>query len=178
MLSADEDDARWAKQAELDAKVKDISDESIIRTKAKANAPLVDPISSLAGSRLLPYQQRLGGYCKRIRYIRNVVNWTESALSFRWTLLSFGCGAIALLIPWAFLFKWISRILVWTCLGPWMKLVDVYLNGLTLEEELKRSKAKTADELHNTFKLQCQAAKILRENTLKLKGKLLFDTDF
>jgi hypothetical protein len=60
----DEDDARWAKQAELDAKVKDIKDESVIRTKAKTNAPLADPISSLAGARLLPYQQRLGGYCK------------------------------------------------------------------------------------------------------------------
>ena len=49
----DEDNARWAKQAELDAKVKNISDESIIRTKAKANAPIADPISSLAGARLL-----------------------------------------------------------------------------------------------------------------------------
>lgn len=53
-----------------------------------------------------------------------------------------------------------------------MKLVDVYFHGLTLEEELKRSKAKSTDELHAAFKLQCKAAKILRENTLKLKGEI------
>lgn len=64
----DKDDARWAKQAELDEKVKDISDESIIRTNAKTNAPMADPTSSLAGARLLPYLQRIGGYCKKIRY--------------------------------------------------------------------------------------------------------------
>jgi hypothetical protein len=97
----DEDDARWVKQAELDAKVKDISDESIIRTKAKANAPLADPLSNLAGSWLLPYQQRLGGYCKKIRWIRNVLNWTESVVAFWWTLVFFGCGAAALFVPWA-----------------------------------------------------------------------------
>ena len=168
----EEDDARWAKQAELDAKVKDISDESIIRTKAKANAPLTDPISSLAGARLLPYQQRLGGYCKKIRYARNVLNWSESAMSFRLTLICFGGGAVALMIPWAFILKWAARIIVWTFLGPWMKAVDIYYHGLTLEEELKRSKEKSADELNNAFKMQCHAAKILRETTLKLKGEI------
>ena len=168
----DEDDARWAKQAELDARVKDISDESIIRTKAKANAPMADPISSLAGARLLPYQQRLGGYCKKIRYARNVLNWSESATAFRLTLVCFCCGSAALFVPWAFLLKWSARLVVWTFLGPWMKLADIYLNGLTLEEELKRSKAKSIYNLHSAFKLQCQAAKVLRENTLKLKGEI------
>ena len=67
-------DAEYAKQAELDAKIKTISDETIIRTKAKANGALVDPISAVAGAHLLPYQQRLSGYCNTVRYIRNVSN--------------------------------------------------------------------------------------------------------
>ena len=69
-----DDDAKYARQLDLDAKIKTISDDAIIRTKAKAkaNAALVDPISAVAGARLLPYQQRLGRYCNRIRYIRNV----------------------------------------------------------------------------------------------------------
>eukprot|EP00804_Cyclotella_cryptica_P025385 CCRYP_016517-RB/>CCRYP_016517-RB protein AED:0.00 eAED:0.00 QI:485/1/1/1/0/0/2/1112/991 len=173
----DEDEARWAKQAELDAKVKNISDDSIIRTKAKANAPLTDPISSLAASYLLPYQQRLGRYCKKIRYARNVVNWSESVISFWLTLVFFACGAAALIVPWAFLLKWTSRVVVWTFLGPWMKAVDLFVHGFTLEEEIKRSKAKSTNELHNAFKLQCQAAKILRENTLKLKVRAILTED-
>ena len=69
-----DDDAKYAKQLDLDAKIKTISDDAVIRTKAKAkaNAALVDPISAVAGARLLPYQQRLARYCNRIRYIRNV----------------------------------------------------------------------------------------------------------
>eukprot|EP00956_Cyclotella_meneghiniana_P020727 scaffold36991_cov79-Cyclotella_meneghiniana.AAC.3 len=164
-----EDDARWAKAAELDAKVKNISDESIIRTKAKSNA-VADPISSLAGARLLPYQQRLSRYCNKIRYVRNILNWTESIESFRLTLLCFACGAAALIIPWAFILKWSARIVVWTFLGPWMKVADIAIHGSTVEEELQRSKVKSVNELHHAFKIHIQAAKILRENTLKLKA--------
>ena len=167
----EEDDARWAKQAELDAKVKNISDESIIRTKAKSNA-VADPISSLAGARLLPYQQRLSRYCNKIRYIRNILNWTESIESFRLTLLCFVCGAAALIIPWAFILKWSARIVVWTFLGPWMKIADIVVHGSTLEEELQRSKTKSVNQLQHAFKIHIQAAKVLRENTLKLKGEM------
>jgi len=38
-------------------------------------------------------------------------------------LLSFVC----LWIPWSFFVRWTSRTLVWTLLGPWMKLVDIYV---------------------------------------------------
>jgi len=71
-----DEDADYAKQLLLDAELKTISDDAVIRTKAKANGALngalVDPISAMAGTTLLPYQQRLSGYCNTIRYIRNV----------------------------------------------------------------------------------------------------------
>lgn len=68
---ADEDE-EYAKRLELDAKIKEISDDAVIRTKAKSNGALADPISAMVGPKLLPYQQRLSGYCKKTRYIRNV----------------------------------------------------------------------------------------------------------
>lgn len=68
----EDDDEQYAKQLELDAKIKSISDDAVIRTKAKANGALVDPIAAVAGAKLLPYQQRLGGYCNQARFIRNV----------------------------------------------------------------------------------------------------------
>lgn len=167
-----EDDARWAKQAELDAKVKGISDDTVIRTKAKAkaNAPLVDPISAMAGARLLPYQQRLGRYCDKVRYVRNVMNWSESVMSFWYTVGCIGAGIFGLFVPWAFLIRWTSRLIVWICLGPWMKGLDIFLHGLTVEEEVERQKMKSSNQIKQAFQLQCKAAKTLRENTLKLKA--------
>ena len=47
--------------------------------------------------------------------------------------------------------------------------MDVYIHGLTLEEELKRKARRTTNELQSAFKLQCDAAKVMRENILKLK---------
>ena len=72
----DDDDAKYYKQLEDDAKIKSISDDAVIRTKTKAsaNTAIVDPISALVGAKLLPYQQRLGRYCNKVRYIRNVSN--------------------------------------------------------------------------------------------------------
>lgn len=70
----EDDDAKYAKQLELDAKIQSISDETVIRTKAKASGALVDPISAVAGAKLLPYQKRLNGYCNKVRYVRNVSN--------------------------------------------------------------------------------------------------------
>ena len=72
----DEDDAKYYKQLEQDEKLKSISDDAVIRTKSKAsaNTAIVDPVSALAGAKLLPYQQRLGRYCNKVRYIRNVSN--------------------------------------------------------------------------------------------------------
>lgn len=164
-----DDDAKYAKQLDLDAKIKTISDDAIIRTKtkAKANAALVDPISAVAGARLLPYQQRLAGYCNRIRYIRSVLNWNESIISFFMTLLFFGAGFVALFIPWRFLLQWASRLIVWVFLGPWMRLFDLFFH-----EETERQKANASKEAMKLFHQQQKTAKMLRENALKVRFML------
>lgn len=74
-----DDDAQYAKQAELTAKIKSVSDDAIIRTKAKGNNTF-DPISAVAGAKLLPYQQMLSRYCNKVRYIRNVSSYPCSCL--------------------------------------------------------------------------------------------------
>lgn len=104
---------QYEKQVELAQKLTDISNDTIIRTKAKANTALADPIAALAGARLLPYQQRLSRICDTLRYYRNILNWNESVLSFWVTLTLFGLAAVSLIVPWGFLLQWTSRFVVW-----------------------------------------------------------------
>ena len=151
------------KQLELDANIKTTSDDAVIHTKAIANGALIDPISAVAGATLLPYQQRLSGYCSKVRYIRNVLNWNESIISFFFTLMFFGAGFVALFIPWRFLLLWTSRLSVWLFLGPWMRLLDMFFH-----EETERQKSKVSSKAIKVFHEQHKVAKILRENALKV----------
>lgn len=161
-----DDDAKYFKQLELNAKIKSISDEATIRTKTKAsaNTALVDPLSALAGAKLLPYQQRLSGYCKKMRHIRNVMNWNESIISFFITLILFGAGVVALFIPWRFILQWTMRIVVWVFLGPWMWICDLFFH-----EETEHQKTKAKKKAKKLFQKQQMVAKSLRENALKMK---------
>jgi len=166
----EEENKQYEKQVELAQKLADISNDTIIRTKAKANTALADPIAALAGARLLPYQQRLSRVCDTMRYYRNILNWNESVLSFWVTLTLFGLAAVSLIVPWGFLLQWTSRFVVWVFLGPWMKLVDIVLHGMTSEEEQARAKAKSLRALVKSFREEKKKAKVLRENALKLKA--------
>ena len=160
-----DDDDMWAKQYELADKIKKISDDAVIRTKTSSSATgaLVDPISAAAGSFLLPYQKRLSGYCKKVRYVRNVLNWNESIVSFFYTLSFFGAAIVALFIPWRFILLWSSRLFVWVGLGPWMRIFDLFFG-----DDIEVLKAKATTKEMTLFHKQREMAKILRENTLKV----------
>ena len=160
-----DEDADYAKQVDLDAKIKTITDGANVRTRTKAKLAIVDPISALAGARLLPYQQRLAGYCNRLRYIRNVLTWNESIVSFFLTLVFFGAGFVSLFIPWRFLLLWTSRLTVWIFLGPWMRLLDM----IGLHEETVHQKSKMKKKMREAFHHQHKMAKMLRENALKVR---------
>merc|ERR1719263_2629948 len=94
-----DDDANYSKQALLDAKVEAIQKSAVIRTRTKAKNLMEDPVSSLAGNKLLPYQQRLSRYCMKIRHVRDVLNWEDSPCSFFLTLALLGASIVALFIP-------------------------------------------------------------------------------
>ena len=163
-----DEDADYAKQLDLDAKIKTITDGANVRTRTKAKSAIADPISALAGARLLPYQQRLSGYCNKMRYVRNVLTWNESIVSFFLTLSFFGAAFVALFVPWRFLLLWTSRLVVWIFLGPWMRLADLFFH-----EETVRQKAKASNKAMELFHQQHVMAKMLRENALKVNSSLL-----
>jgi len=121
---------------------------------------------------LYPIQQALGTVCNGIRFTRNVIIWEENYFSFWVTLGSFVLAFCCLFVPWAFLIKWTTRIVVWTLFGPWMKAVDVYyvskLKPLSEEEE-REKKAKESETRKEATELAAKNARIKREDATKLK---------
>ena len=162
-------EAAVAKNAELTAKIKEVSDEAVIRTKGTTNSALVDPISAVAGAKLLPYQQWLGGYCQRVRYVRNVMNWNESIISFFITLKLLALAVAALFVPWGFILLWTSRLLVWGGLGPWMRIIDAFFH-----EETERQKTKASEKAKALFREEHRMAKMMREHALKVRLYLFY----
>ena len=160
-----DDDANYSKQARQAAKVEAIQSEAVIKTRTKAKNLMEDPVSSLAGNKLLPYQQRLSRYCMKIRYVRNVLNWEQSPWSFFLTLALLGASFVALFIPWGFLFKWSIRIAVYGLLGPWMALFDMFFH-----EESERAKGKAASKAIKAFLDRRRSAKLVKEKALQLKA--------
>lgn len=73
---------------------------------------------------LFPIQQQLRQVVTALRITTSVVLWNESYYSFWITTTCFLLSAVAIWIPWAFLLRWIFRIVVFVGLGPWLALVD------------------------------------------------------
>ena len=64
--------------------------------------------------------------CTYLNMVRNIVNW-RGYMAHQLTLYSVTLGLAWILLPMDFIACWILRILVWTFLGPGMKLVDIFL---------------------------------------------------
>jgi len=133
----------------------------------------LDPLKPI----LYPIQQYLAWACKGVRFTRNVICWEESYYSFWLTAGSLLLGFFFFFIPWRFLFRWTSRIIVWALFGPHMKLVDLYwyskeAEKLT-EEELeaqKEAEEKAEDDAKEAAKAAAKAAaRAQREELAKLK---------
>ena len=62
---------------------------------------------------LYPVQMILARICTVLRFIKNVMVWDEPYLAFLLTLASMAIGLVFLFVPWAFLFRWTSRIVAW-----------------------------------------------------------------
>mmetsp|Transcript_13765 Transcript_13765/g.20289 ORF Transcript_13765/g.20289 Transcript_13765/m.20289 type:complete len:1086 (+) Transcript_13765:65-3322(+) len=126
---------------------------------------------------LEPYQTYLAIACRFLRYIGNIFVWQEPYLSF-WVMigslaLSVGC----LFVPWFFLIRWTSRIIVWALFGPWMKIVDIYywkpMESMNDEERLKKKlEAKRVRKI--VLKRQIEEARIEREKAVKIKDMKTF----
>ncbi len=96
---------------------------------------------------LYPIQQILLYVCEIVRFIRNIILWEESLYSFWVTFLSFSLSVLLFFVPWGFIVRWSSRVVVWTLFGPWMKAIDIYVyqSGSETEESVaKREEAERA----------------------------------
>jgi len=108
-----------------------------------------------------------------MRIAKSVVLWEEAYFSFWITTASFLCALVLIWIPFGFLFRWISRIVVFVVLGPWMALVDRYYfkedPNLTDEEKdaLVRERFRARFE---EARLAASNYQIRKERALKLKS--------
>ena len=122
---------------------------------------------------LYPLQIYLGIAVEWLRFVKNVVIWEESYLSFIVTTASFALGFIFLFVPWAFFFKWTCRLVVWLTFGPHMWLVDRYwyskLEGLS-EEEKKKKMESMLKVRKEQAEVVAKAARIQEEEAQKMKA--------
>jgi hypothetical protein len=152
-----------AKQAALKAKIDHIGDDKI-HTKQ------TDGLSIALLERLGRYQAMLGRYCGYCRYVKIIVTWEESILSFWITAIFLAAGLVSLLLPWGFILTWTSRLFVWGLFGPHMLIVDVFLNNDSDSREKNLLKAI------ESFQKDSQSARMRRQDAVKLKDlkKLAF----
>jgi hypothetical protein len=153
---------------ELQIKLNDIGKEDIhAGTKIKQ----LDPLAAYLPI-LLRMQKRLRGLCDSIRRLYCVLRWEDSLLSFGLTFSCFTAGTLLLVLPWEYILYWVCRICVWTFLGPWMKLVDVYIikhdSSRSLDgDERKKVKANELKEAMAQFNKQSKVARLRGEEALK-----------
>jgi hypothetical protein len=94
--------------------------------------PQLNPLAPV----LLPIQKILGRVCKTLRIISSIISWNESIYAFIIVNICLALGIVLIWVPWGFLLRWTIRILIWVCLGPWMKLVDIfYVSKIAKEGE-------------------------------------------
>jgi hypothetical protein len=120
------------------------------------------PISKEWMAKLGRWQGIIGNILKKFRMIKIIASWEESVVSFWITAAFLAAGLVSLLLPWAFILTWTSRIFVWGLFGPHMKLVD-----LTLRQNEKKEEA--LENLVKTFDVKRKAARLRQEEAAKLK---------
>lgn len=120
---------------------------------------------------LYPLQQYLSLSCKTLRFCKNVLFWDEPYLAFILTFLFFGVAFVLMFVPWAFLFRWSSRLVSWLLLGPQMKLVDTFwyskYENMTEDEFAEKMRSNLEAQLH-AARGKASLARVRREETAKL----------
>lgn len=155
-------------QEEYDKEMEEIGDDNT-DIATKRGGVSIDPFKSI----LFPVQQNLAIACRYLRHAKYIIFWEECYISF-W--ITTGCllvSFIFMFVPWAFLIKWTTRLLVWTLFGPWMKLVDVYYVSKIkdrTEEELAEQIQQNRVERRLATTAAVSEARMKREDASKLKA--------
>lgn len=145
-----------ATQAAMQAEISSIGNDSI-QTKTFGGISL-DLLEKLGR-----YQGMIARCCRYCRFIKIIVTWEESAVSF-WIAACFLVGGlVSLLLPWAFILLWTGRTLVWGLLGPHMMIVDAVLFSDAPDE------GQVLEKAMDNFKKQSRTARLRHQEAVKLK---------
>jgi hypothetical protein len=128
----------------------------------------IDPIRAA----LYPVQLLLGDFCMYIRFVKNVFIWEECYFSFWIATASFVLAFASIFVPWFWIIKWTSRIVVWTIFGPWMKLIDIYYVSTLkpdTEEDVTRKELQERLERRLATTEAASRARQKREDAAKQK---------
>lgn len=105
----------------------DQDDDEIVSTKQRILDKLsINPVMLPFKATLYPIQKQLRKKVLQLRIETSIVTWQERVYAFWITTLSFVAAALCFWVPWAFLLKWILRIVAWVVLGPWAALIARY----------------------------------------------------
>jgi hypothetical protein len=128
----------------------------------------IDPIRAA----IHPYQLILGSICRALRFVKNIIIWEESYFSFWIASGSVVLAVACLFVPWFWIIRWTSRLIVWTIFGPWMKLLDIfYISTLVPESDEERMARDLKEKIEKrlaTSEAASQARQV-RENAAKAK---------
>jgi len=154
-----EEDRKVAeKRVDLQQKVNAVGDTKI-STPTSSSSGIINIQLNLLNS-LGRYQGMVGGVFKSLRFIKMIVTWDESVLSFWITLLFLITGIVSLLLPWRFILAWTARSIAWGLFGPHMKLVDQYFNNCKHSDKMQMMKR---------FDEKSQKARLRHEEAIKTK---------
>ena len=167
-IELEEEAAEEAARAEEMAKEDGTEEAEVnIETEKKKmfgiSTNLLEPILS-------PAQKHLEMVVVVLRVVKSYVTWEESRANFWIVNASIVAGLLLVGIPWGWLIRWAFRIIVWTFLGPWMKLVDIFVvKGRTREEARKAAKERLRLRYQQLVEAR-RSRQVKREDALELKS--------
>lgn len=139
-------------------------------------------VAKMLASRLHYLHMLVKYLCKYIRLVRNFINW-KTPSSDRFTMYCILIATVWIAFPVNLFSRWVLRILAWSLLGPWMKLIDIFwvhswyrtkeelLAAIDKGEENPHLDCPNFDSLlhHATLVQMGQEGRVAAENSLKLQ---------
>jgi hypothetical protein len=171
-----------AEKAEMDKQQKKEEDALIKDEQRTVNANEVETTSVKKATKalnplnfLFPVQQQVGSVVVTLRIVKSIVLWQENYLAFWLVTMSLAGSFVLFWVPFGFIVRWASRIVVWGALGPWMKLVDIYWikkqeQDATASLEVRR---KQLAKLATSKQMKKERAVKLKDMTKYLFGNFL-----
>ncbi|GKY95229.1 hypothetical protein MPSEU_000485800 [Mayamaea pseudoterrestris] len=120
---------------------------------------------------LFPIQQNLAVVCRFVRHAKYIIFWEECYITFWIVSVCLVLGTLFLFVPWFYLIQSSARILVWSLLGPWMRLVDVLYVSKGQFFNVEDMLAPWEGALHlGVTSSKATRARVNQENVEKLKA--------